>query len=111
MMSTGLRVAAVGAAAAACAVLGAGAAAAAPVLTEDKVEEGAISLSSLPENEEWTCVLFGQGAQSALRVDLARVGESRGGFAPGSTVTAGCLSWAPFGVTTTTGATSLDEED
>ncbi|WP_040795675.1 hypothetical protein [Nocardia higoensis] len=111
MISTGLRVAAVTAATAAGAVLGAGVAAAAPILAEDTVEEGAIALDSLPENEEWTCVLLGTGAQMPIRVDLARVGESRGGFAPGSTVTAGCLSMAPFGVTTTTGVTSLDDED
>lgn len=111
MISTGLRTAVVAAATAACAVLGAGAATAAPILTEDKVEEGSIALDSLPESEEWTCVLFGAGAQTMVRVDMARVGESRGGFAPGSTVTAGCVSMAPFGVTTVTGVTSLEDED
>jgi len=111
MISTGLRVAAVIAATAAGAVLGAGVAAAAPTLTADDIEEGSIALGSEPAGEEWTCVLIGSGEQTMFRVDTARTGESRGGFAPGSTVTAGCMSTDPFGLTTTTGVTSLDDAD
>lgn len=111
MIPSGLRLAALTAATAACAVLGAGVAAAAPTLTPDDIEEGTISLGSDPAGEEWTCMLLGSGEKTMFRVDTARVGDSRGGFAPGSTVTAACMSTAPFALTTTTGVTSLEDAD
>lgn len=88
--------------------LGGAVAAAAPTLTADDREEGTIALGSNPEGEAWNCLLIGSAAQAGMRVDMAATGESRGGFAPASTVAAMC---AGPGIASTTGVTSLDDAD
>lgn len=111
MIRSGVRVAATAAAVATVTLLGAGLAAAAPTVSADTSEEGAVVVGSRPEGEQWMCVLAGAGAQTMLRVDIARAGESRGDFAAGTTVGAGCVSTAPFGATVVTGNASLDDAD
>ncbi len=111
MFRTSVRLAFITAAAASAVVLGGGLAAAAPTLTADTTEEGSIAVGSNPTGEQWTCVLVGSAEQAGSRFDMARAGESRGGFAAGSTVTAGCLNNQTFAITVVTGVTSLDDED
>ncbi|WP_249643974.1 hypothetical protein [Nocardia sputi] len=111
MFRIALRLAVTGSSAVAVAAACAGQAAAGPTLSADTQEEGAIAVSSQPPAEDWNCVLVGSGEQAGMRVDMARTGESRGGFAPGSTVTAGCAGPQWPLVAVTTGVTSLDDDD
>ena len=77
-------------------VSGIGLAIAGPTLSPDDREESTIAVGCNPAQEKWNCVLVGSATGSGPRVDLAGVGQSRGGFAPASTVVAVCLgSQAP----------------
>ncbi|MEU2037273.1 hypothetical protein [Nocardia niwae] len=105
------RLALIGSCAVIVAVAGAGAAGAGPTLSADTQEEGTIAVGSQPPSEEWNCVLVGSAEQAGPRVDMARTGESRGGFAAGSTVAATCVGQQWPGVAMTTGVTSLDDAD
>ena len=91
---------------------GIGFAAAGPTLSPDDREEGTIAVGSNPTQEGWNCALVGSAAAAGPRVDWAGVGESRGGFAPASTVIAVCLGsgQAPV-LATATGVSSLDAAD
>ncbi|MBF6468983.1 hypothetical protein IU427_28010 [Nocardia beijingensis] len=111
MFRIALRLAVTGSSAAIVAAAGAGAAGAGPTLSADTQEEGTIAVSSQPQAEEWNCLLVGSAEQAGPRVDLARTGESRGGFAAGSTVAATCVGPQWPGVAMTTGVTSLDDAD
>lgn len=105
------RMALVVAATGAMSVSGSGLAIAGPTLSPDDREEGTIAVGSNPSQENWNCALVGSATGSGPRVDLAGVGESRGGFAPASTVVAVCLgSQAPV-LATATGVSSLDDAD
>lgn len=99
------------AAAAALTGLGIGTAMAVPTLSADDTEEGTIAVGSAPERETWSCLLLGAAEAGGPRVDMAQVGDSRGGFAPGSTVAAGCMGPQAPMVTVVTGVTSLDDAD
>ncbi|WP_327118229.1 hypothetical protein OHB12_09790 [Nocardia sp. NBC_01730] len=111
MFRIAVRIAATVGSAGVLAATGAGLAAAAPTLSADTREEGTIEVGSQPDGENWMCALVGSAAASGPRVDIARVTESRGGFAAGSTVIAACLGpQSPF-VAVTSGVTSLDDED
>ncbi|MGN2639460.1 hypothetical protein ACTD5D_25510 [Nocardia takedensis] len=89
-------------------VAGGGVAAAVPVRTPDTQEEGVIAVGGNPESEYWNCLLVGSALEAGPRIDTATTGESRGGFAPGSTVGALCTG---SGLATATGVTSLDDAD
>ncbi|MGY1897385.1 hypothetical protein ACW9HR_11350 [Nocardia gipuzkoensis] len=111
MFRIALRLAVTGGGAVLVAAAGAGLAAAGPTLSADTQEEGTIAVSSQPPSESWDCALIGSAEQSGPRVDLARTGESRGGFAAGSTVAATCVGPQWPVVAMTTGVTSLDDAD
>lgn len=105
------RMALVVAATGAMSVCGSGLATAGPTLSPDDREEGTIAVGSNPAQEQWNCVLVGSATEAGPRLDWAAVGESRGGFAPASTVSAVCLgSQAPV-LATATGVSSLDDAD
>ncbi|WP_039798357.1 hypothetical protein [Nocardia araoensis] len=93
------------------AAAGAGVAAAGPTLSADTQEEGTIAVGSQPPSESWNCVLIGSAEAAGPRVDMAGTGESRGGFAEGSTVAAACAGPQWPVVAVTTGVTSLDDAD
>ncbi|WP_330230052.1 hypothetical protein OHA40_29230 [Nocardia sp. NBC_00508] len=111
MFRIALRLVVTAGSAVAVAGTGAGLAAAGPTLSADTQEEGTIAVGSQPASESWTCALLGSGEQAGMRVDVARNGESRGGFAAGSTVTAACAGPQWPMVALTTGVTSLDDAD
>ncbi|WP_280491964.1 hypothetical protein [Nocardia asiatica] len=111
MFRIALRLAVTGGCAVVVAAGGAGLAAAGPTLSADTQEEGAIAVGSQPPAENWDCVLIGSAEQAGPRVDVARTGESRGGFAAGSTVAATCVGPQWPMVAMTTGVTSLDDAD
>ncbi|MGK8522752.1 hypothetical protein ACRS6B_14840 [Nocardia asteroides] len=111
MFRIALRAAVTGGFALVAASAGAGLSAAGPTLSADTREEGAIAVNSQPQAESWDCVLVGSAEQAGMRVDMARTGESRGGFAAGSTVTAACAGPQWPLVAVTTGVTSLDDDD
>lgn len=90
---------------------GAGVAAAEPTLTADTRDDGAIAVGSTPPSETWNCVLVGSAEEAGPRVDVAGTGETRGGFAEGSTVAAACAGPQWPVVAVTTGVTSLEEAD
>ncbi|WP_406277974.1 hypothetical protein OH799_09230 [Nocardia sp. NBC_00881] len=111
MFRIAVRIAATVGAAGVFAATGAGLAVAAPTLSADTQEEGSIKVGSQPDGENWMCALVGSAETSGPRVDIAQAMESRGGFAAGSTVLAGCLGQQPPFVAVTSGVTSLDDED
>ncbi|MFD0363109.1 hypothetical protein ACFQZZ_16820 [Nocardia sp. GCM10030253] len=92
-------------------VLGTGLAAAVPTLSPDDREEGTIAVGSNPTQETWNCVLVGSAAAAGPRLDWAAVGESRGGFAPASTVSAVCLGRQAPVFAIAMGVSSLDDAD
>ncbi|MGQ4599025.1 hypothetical protein [Nocardia sp. R6R-6] len=111
MFRTVLRLVVTAGPALAVAGTGAGLAAAVPTLSADTREDGTIAVGSQPASEIWTCALVGSGEEAGMRVDIARNGESRGGFAEGSTVVAACAGPQWPVVAVTTGVTSLEDAD
>lgn len=111
MFRTAASFAVIGAFAAIVAAAGAGVAAAEPTLTADTRDDGAIAVGSRPPSENWTCVLIGSAEEAGPRVDVAGTGETRGGFAEGSTVAAACAGPQWPLVAVTTGVTSLEDAD